>query len=510
MSTTTPGKVRVPNPPAVPSGLTPLARTPVLLIAGLLGVGLLLTSGRYGYFADELYFLAAGDHLSWGYADQPPALPLLARAMDTLFPGSVVALRVPSMLAAVAVVITTALIARELGGDRRAQTLAAGACATAGQFVTAGHFLLTWSIDPVLWSLVAWLVVRWVRLHARREANDRLLLWAGVVTAVAMQVKLLLPAFWTAMGVAVLFVGPRRLFSRPMLWWGAAVAVVSVIPTLLWQTTHGWPQLRMTHVVSSETLDAWSFLRSAVDNAGFVGSVLACFGLWRLLRSPRLRPYRFLGWAVVGLTAMFMVSGGRSYYVAGFYALLFAVATVELQRRREARGTSPWGWVAYPAYGVAACAAVSVLLAPPASEIKASDVLGRGSIGWQRVTSQVAEVYRSLPPEQRRGTAVITHDYWSAAAIHHYGPGRGIDHVHSGSRGFGYFGRPPAGTDRVLYLDGSQEYLERFFRDVTRVGTIHTALPTYYDGKSIWLAEDPKQPWDQLWPRMRYMGLWGP
>ena len=506
-------------PPAVPrsprsstrvDGLAPLAKTPVLLIAALLGSALLLTSGRYGYFADELYFLAAGDHLSWGYADQPPALPLLARLAETLAPDSVVVLRIPAMLAAVATVFTTALIARELGGDRRAQTLAAGACATANQFITAGHFLLTWSIDPVMWTLVSWLLVRWVRLHDRGEDDDRLLLWAGVVTAVAMQVKLLIPAFWLMAGIAVLFVGPRRLLSRPKLWWGAAVAVLSVVPTALWQANNGWPQLRMAHVVSSETFNLWVFLRSATDGAGFVGAVLVCFGLWRLLRSRELRPYRFLGWTTVALTALFALSGGRSYYVAGFYGLLFAVATVELQRRREKRGNSRWGWIAYPAYAVSACLAVSALPPTPAAAVASSNVLGRGSLGWQRLTSQVAKIHRNLPPGQRRNTAVITHDYWSAAAIHHYGPELGIPRVHSGSRGFGYFGHPREGTDQVLYLAGNRQYLERFFHDVTLAGKIHTRLPTYYGGKPIWLAEDPKQPWDRLWPRMSYMSLWGP
>lgn len=63
------------------------ARWPVLAIAAGIGLLLLLTSGRVGYFDDELYFLVAGRHLDWGYADQGPLVPLLARAMDTVFPG---------------------------------------------------------------------------------------------------------------------------------------------------------------------------------------------------------------------------------------------------------------------------------------------------------------------------------------------------------------------------------------------------------------------------------------
>ncbi|HKS44529.1 MAG TPA: hypothetical protein VJT49_05335 [Amycolatopsis sp.] len=80
---------------------------------------MLALSGRYGYFGDELRFLAAGRHLAWGYADQLPALPLRARAMDALAPGSVTVPRLPAIIATVAGIVVAALIAREPGGARR-------------------------------------------------------------------------------------------------------------------------------------------------------------------------------------------------------------------------------------------------------------------------------------------------------------------------------------------------------------------------------------------------------
>ncbi|MGP4016946.1 ArnT family glycosyltransferase [Saccharopolyspora sp. 5N708] len=482
-----------------------LAKGPLFLVFAAVVLVLLATSGRYGYFADELYAVAAGRRLDWGYADQPPLVPLLALVMDTLLPGSVVALRIPAMLATGAGVFVAALLAREFGGDGRAQVLAAGAWAVTVQFVSAGHMLVTWAIDPLLWAVVSWLLVRWTRLHAEGRAADRLLLWAGVVTAVALQVKLLIPVLWLCLGVAVVVAGPRALLRRPMLWCGAAFAAVTAIPTLVWQHANGWPQLRMPGAVAAENWYGWLFVPLAVAGAGAVGAVLVCYGLWRLLRAPELRVYGYLGLTALGVTTVCFLAGGRPYYVAGLYGVLYAAAAVGLQRHRAAGARRRW--IAWPAFGVSACLALAALPVLPASAISSRDVFSRGSLGWPEVTATVAEAYRRLPDDRRRTTAVLTHDYWSAAAIDHYGPALGIARPYSGSRGFWYLGRPPDDTEAVVYLGGGERYLRTFFREVRLVGSVDTGVDTYYEGTPVWLAAGPKRPWPQLWPQLRRMGI---
>src|SRR5215469_5779470 len=119
--------------------MTTFALRPVAAIASALAALLIGFSARYGYHRDELYFLACGRHLAWGYPDQPPFVPLLARLMSDLAPGSLVVLRLPSALASAALVILTALIAREFGAEHRAQILAAGVVAAAPLVIGAGH-----------------------------------------------------------------------------------------------------------------------------------------------------------------------------------------------------------------------------------------------------------------------------------------------------------------------------------------------------------------------------------
>src|SRR5258708_35836781 len=84
----------------------------------------LLTNGRYGYFRDELYYIVCGQHLAFGYVDQPPLSILLLRLSQVLLGSSLFAIRLLPALAGAATVAITRLIARGLGGRSWAISLA--------------------------------------------------------------------------------------------------------------------------------------------------------------------------------------------------------------------------------------------------------------------------------------------------------------------------------------------------------------------------------------------------
>ncbi|MFC4000848.1 glycosyltransferase family 39 protein [Prauserella oleivorans] len=466
---------------------------------------LLAFAGRYGYHGDELYFIAAGRNLAWGYADQPPMLPLLARLMDTLFPGSVVGFRLPAVLCTGLGVVVAGLTARELGGGRRAQFMAAGAYACSPFLLAgAGHILATHMLDAFLWTVTVWLVVRWVRVR-----DDRLLFAAALVTALALQVKFLIPVFWVVAGLAALVVGPRDLLRRPLLWAGAALAVLSCVPTLLWQHRNGWPQLEMNDIVAGEVSFAGgraTFLPMALEQAGIgVGAVLTVLGVWWLLTSPRLRPYLFLGLTVLGVTAVFWLTAGRPYYVGGLFALCFAAAAVELDRLLAER----WRPVVLLAYALSAAVALSWLPVTPISDYAGKPYspmnMALEEFGWPGVAASVSAVYRSLPPEQQARTAVVTETYWMAAAVEKFAPD--VPSPYSGSRGYWYFGAPPESATDVLFVGSTDTRLREYFASVRPVGVVDNGhdIRNVSQGKPIWLCEGRAGSWAELWPAFRHM-----
>ncbi|TCP46767.1 dolichyl-phosphate-mannose-protein mannosyltransferase [Tamaricihabitans halophyticus] len=495
------------------SELAPFARGPVLAIAGAMGLLMLLTIGRYGYFGDELYFITAGKHLDWGYADQPPLIPLIAAGMDSMFPGSLVALRLPSVLITACGAVITALLARELGGKRGAQVVAVTASASSPFLLAcAGHWMATQMLDPFLWTLLTWLVVRWVRTR-----QDNILLLAGLVTAVAVQVKMLIPVFWIMIVLAVLILGPRQLLGRPKLRFAGALTLLSALPTLIWQTANGWPQLEMQKAISYEQFLAggdYFFVPAVLVMLGLLsGAVLACYGLWRLLSAPEMRAYRFLGFAALGVLVFVLVSQGRPYYIAGLFALCWAVGAVELRREGEKpRWRRWWSWsVSWPAWALSALFAISFL---PLNPVTVQDDqplynpinLPEAETGWPEVAEDAARAYARLTPAQRANTALLTGSYWQASALDFYGPSVGLRdvQVYSPHRGYWFFGKPPEDTKAVLFVGGHSEYLNDFFGTVRKAGTIRNSVQVDNTklGATIFYAEQPRADWDTLWPRM--------
>jgi dolichyl-phosphate-mannose-protein mannosyltransferase len=481
-----------PLPPPTKPELRPLAKWPVFTIASLVAVVQLATGALGGFWIDEAYMLAAGKyHPNWGYVDQPPLAPMIAATMDWIAPGSMPVLRLPAVLATAAVVVLTALLAREFGGDRRAQVLAAGAGATGLWTTLVGHYITPYTFEPLLWLVLTWALVRWVRLRDLGRPDDRLLLLFGAVLGINLQTKFQVAILCVALLISVLLVGPRDILRRPMFWGGIGIAALIALPTVLWQALHGWPQLKMGAVVASES-PLLSGGRSGtaltlVLHAGLAGAALFLFGLWRLGRAPELRSYRFLAVTTVLLYAFFVATAARPYYLIGLYGVAIAAGTVGFQRRRESRPTR-FGWTAWPVYSLSAAAAgvmlwLSTVLTPifgvPTTDSLASDA---------------SAAFTELPPEQRARTAIVGGSYIVAAMLEISGEEHELPKVYSPHRGYGYFPPPTEQIDSVLLVGYDPTRWEKQFADVRQVRA--GQIP-------IWLCTGKRGSWTEIWPQLR-------
>lgn len=467
--------------------VAPFATTAVVAIAAVVTI-LHCAASTLGddHWFDEVYMLAIGrHHLDWGSADQPPLAPATAALMDWLVPGSQLMLALPAALATGCAVLVAGLIAREIGCDRRAQVFTAVVQATCPWTTFAGHWLTPYTLEPVQWLVLFWLLVRWIRLR-----DDRLLIAAGVVVGIAAQTKFQVLLLCVVLVAAVAVFGPRELLRRPRLWVGASIAVVLAAPTLLWQFAHGWPQLKMARVVAGEA-DALSGGRPGIavmliGYAGVAGVPLILYGLWRSFRDDGLREYRFLGAAFVALYVLFVVTAGRPYYLIGLYAPLAAIGALGLQRRREA-GRLRRKWDSWPGYALSAVIAAGALVLSVA-------VVNSGVV--EQMAQRTADAYQELPPDQRDRTALVGESYIIAAYIDRYSDRYHLPLAYSTNRSYGYFPPPPNSDDRVLYIGREPTELSRYFSEVRTVGDIGDDIHAY-------LLTGQRQPWDEIWPQLR-------
>ncbi|WP_218023309.1 glycosyltransferase family 39 protein [Nocardia altamirensis] len=481
----------------------PFAVVGVGVVAVLSAIALLASVGRYGFFGDEMYFVAAGRRLAVSYADQGPVLPAIARLMDLLAPGSMVALRIPAVLVTVAAVVISAQIAREFGGSRRAQVLTAIAYATSPFLLVQGVLLATNTIDTALWVLISWLLIRWVRTR-----NDLLLLGAALATAVDMQVKWLIPFFWIAVAIGVLCFGPRELLRRPALWAGAALVFLVTLPSLIWQASHDWPQLRLGAVVAEEQAligGRYTWLPLAIILAGLLGGALLIYGIVTLFRWEPLRPYRFLAPLPLLLAVAFLVTDGRPYYAAGCYAAIMAAGAV-----RWTDASVRWRtYLTIPVIVLSVAIVLFSLPWRPESDIApakdenevglALDVYGK--FGWPELAESTATAYRAIPESERAGVVIVADSYWQAGALDMFREKYGLPAVYSPNRGFGYFGAPPDSATTVLWVGGKESDVRPLFGSMTPIGRADATLgfPGVTRDVTIWRCDRPVNPWSTTW-----------
>lgn len=471
-----------------------LGRQPAVLVAGLTGLLLLALSGRYGYHRDELYFVEAGHHLAWGYPDQSPLVPVVARLMTVLAPGSLTMLRLPSALVAVAVVALAGAMARRLGASRRGELFAALATALSGFVLAMGHMLSTATLD-----LLGWTVLSYLFLVLLQGGDRRLWLVAGVVAGVTLQANVLVGFLLLGFVVAVLSVGPRGLLRSAWPWFAAALALLLAAPYLVWQGSHGWPQLDVADAIahggsgSSEPRSA--FVPLVLLQAGPFLAPVWIAGLVRLWREPRIRS---LGATFVVLLVVFVAVGGKPYYLAGLYPLLLAAGAQPLLDK-------VWRWVV-PVLLVLSLPVLVIAL--PVLPVRSSEPaiavnydLGE-TIGWPQLVRQVAAAYRALPD----GTAIVTSNYGQAGAVDRYGPDVGLPHAYSGHNGYGLWG-PPPGASPALMIGGDPDLLGRSCATLRTVGTLRNAYGIDDDENGTTLTYCvPARSWRELWPSFRHLG----
>lgn len=481
----------------------------LLIAAALFGLEMAL-SGRYGFHRDELYFLDAARHLQGGYVDQPILVPLLARASLALFGVWLPGLRIWAALTVAATVIICALLAREFGGRRSAQMLAALATATMPVVLGVGDLLETTTLDIMFWAALSLVVAR-----IGRTGDLRYWSLAGLVLGVGLANKHSAGFFGAAIVLGALLSGGWPLVVNRWALAGAAIAVSFTLPDVWWQAVHGWPTIAMTRTLNEENGGLGNGVTWIAGQLLMVSIALAW--VWiagiRFLWRTKQPLWQALVWAYGLLFVFFaLTTGAKIYYLAGAYVYLLAAGAVRIEAWWAARRAHRWGLLAATAL-TTALAVPAVLPILPAKDIGWNPALAE-QVGWPELVRSVGRVWFSLPPRQRSRAVIFTSNYGEAGAINELGRGLGLPIAVSGHNSEWFWGPGnPRATTVVAVEAGpvdqtSKEavaYLSRYFKHIHVAATLYNnaGLRNQEWRGHIYISTGPRHPWGSMWPALR-------
>jgi len=476
------------------------------------------TNGQYGFHRDELQTLDDARHLDWGFVAYPPITPLIGRLELTLFGASLIGFRLFSAIAVSAVMVLTGLIARELGGSRHVQVLAAVAAGISPMSLVQGAVLQYVAFDYLWGVTVTYFLVRLIK-----SDDPRWWVPIGAVLGLGMETRYTIG--FLALGIvgAVLITPLRKHLASKWLWIGVAASILIFLPNVIWQVRHHFISLEFLSYLHARDSRQGRYHGFYIEQlqicANLVTTPLVLLGLLFYLVRKEGKRYRALGWVFVVSFTLFALFGARSYYTAPLYPVLIAAGCVLfVSWGNGLRGVWPRivhgaQWTAIAIGGIAFILLVTPV-APFGSAVwkitsKVHDQF-REEIGWPDLAHSVARVYLSLPQEERARAGILTGNYGEGGALNLYGPALGLPPAMTLTNSFYYRTFDTREPQTVIVVGFDLEEGQKLFASCAIAGKNTNGLNVENEESrehpDILVCRNLKMPWQEYWATHRRFG----
>ncbi|MGA3160923.1 MAG: glycosyltransferase family 39 protein [Terracidiphilus sp.] len=498
--------------------------TAIVVYVALARLALYCIAGtRYGYFRDELYHLACGEHSAWGYVDQPPLIAWAAWLLEHTIGTSLWALRLLPALAGAVTIVLTGLLARQLGGRRWAMFLASLAALMAPVLLAFSHIFTMNAFDPLLWTGIACLVVQ-----IAKTGREPLWVFMGALAGVTILNKYGV-AFWLlGLAVGVYLTPLRKSLRHRWFWLGGALAAVIALPNFLWQQRHQFPFLELMRNIRAHgrdiTLAPLPFLHAQAQMLGYAAALLVLAALVFFF-SKEGRTFRALGWAYLIFLVEMMALHGKMYYLAPVYPMMFAAGAVWVEGATERK---LWIWVKPAlALAIATIGGIYVPIILPILSVPNflayEHALGIGQqrfenqpegvlpqiyadmFGWEEIAQQVATYYHTLSPEEQRKAAIFANSYGDAGAIDFFGPRYGLPKAIGNHQSYWIWGpREYTGESIIVLGEGDESNMQMHCKSYSIIGNTKHPLSRPDEWKPIYHCRGYEWNLQEIWPRMKH------
>lgn len=510
------------------SQYTPIRVTMIALLPALclkLGLHLLALSG-YGYYRDELYYLASTAHPALGYVEHPPLFIWLLAAWKAVFGDSVSAIRILSVLAGTGEIVVVGLMVRSIGGRAFAQALATLATALTPVLLATQHFYSMNVFDQLFWAISGLVLI-----SLFRTGKPEYWLLLGIVLGLGLMNKISVLFLGAGIIVAVVLSPIRRTLLTRWPWFAGGISLLLFLPFLLWQLFHGFPLLefvRNATTLKMQNPGPVQFLQAEALYMSPVSVPLFLAGLVGTFLMKEIRRYAFMPLIFLTVVAALLGSGtNKPYYLAPAFPFLVVPGSLVIARlcTRGAARVAGWGYTGIVLVGglLIVPLAIPILpvetyieyqkrlgITPPPEERSRLGVLPQlfaDMFGWEEFVGEVARVYNALPPDEGAKCAIFVRNYGEAGAIDVLGAKVGLPHAISGHNTYWYWGMGSYDGEVLIMVGGNMEEERPSFESVERVGTTPNSkysMP-YERNRPIYLCRKLKIPLREAWDRSKIL-----
>jgi hypothetical protein len=474
--------------------------------------------GAYGFFRDELYYIACSDHLAWGYVDQPPFSLYVLKLSRLLFGDSLTAIRLVPVLMHTGTIIITGLMAKEMGGKVFAIFIASLAVALAPIHLGMSLIYSMNSIDIFIWALSIYFILKIINTQ-----KQSYWIWLGIVLGIGLLNKISVLFLGAGVFVGILLTN-RQWFTTRWLYFAAGIAALLFLPYIIWNITHDFAHLEFIHNASSgkySGLSAISFIEDQLLFVNPISTPIWISGLLALFLFAPLKKYRIVAWIYVTAFAILIINGtSKGEYLAPAYASLLAAAGVFVEQKLSGRiGT----WVRY-AYVVLLIVTGVILIPlvlpvlpvdqyiayakalgeePSSSEGKELSDLPQfysDMFGWKEKAKDVADVYNTLSEDEKKKCAIYSTNYGRCGAIDFFGEEYGLPKSIGGHNNYWIWGPRDYTGEVVMIVGGDLEDHVDDFESVKLAGvsTCDHCMP-YENNVNIFVCHGLKYPLKDVW-----------
>lgn len=497
-------------------------------IAGIVAFAILMlhvvvnASGGYGFFRDELYYLACSDHLAWGYVDQPPLSLFILKLSRLIFGDSLVAIRIVPAALHASIIILAARITKEIGGNAFAIFLCCLAMATAPIINGMMAYYSMNSIDIFIWTLVFYLLLKLLK-----ENTPLSWIVLGFVLGVGLLNKISVLFLGAGIFVALLITARETLKTKwPYI--AGAITFLLFLPYIIWNATHEWAHLEFIHNASAGKYSQRSpidFILEQFSNLNPFAAPLWIGGLIALFFYKPFKAYKSFAW--IYLTAFVILLLNRTSkgeYLAPGYVMLFAAGSVWL----GAQVTTMFRWtgivyvfgliatffmllpLVMPVFSVEKYItyAASIGLAPSSSENKELAELPQhyaDMFGWEEKARDVAETYSTLTDEEKKQCAIFSTNYGRCGAIDFFGEKYGLPKSIGNHNNYWIWGPRDYTGEVVMIVGGTlEDHIESFEScELVKVSTCQYCMP-YENNVNIFIGRKLKANLQDVWKEEKH------